>query len=131
MFPSVQIRICVLYTSKLTYVWTPERQQSYNHTCNLLLDQTSVKCLRCTMERKKAAGNYDSRKKVNRDTKKGPWPHFDDNDLTTLCLAIIFNQPEILKDVARVKKKEINDIGVVINQDEVELYHVSQRIQEA
>ncbi len=66
-----------------------------------------------------------SPKKVIRDTKKGP--QFDDNNLTTLLYAIIFNQPEIIKDVLEIKKKIKDEVyakeGVAMNQDEVEFYH--------
>ncbi len=84
MLPLAHIRICVLlYTSELTY----------------------ASCQVSTMGRKKAVSTI-SPKKVNRDTKKGP--QFDDDNLTTLFYAIIFNQPEIVKYVLEVNKK-IND----------------------
>ena len=75
------------------------------------------------MGRKKAVSTI-SPKKVNRDTKKGP--QFDDNNLTTLFYAIIFNQPDIVKDVLEIKQKikdEVYPKGVAMNQDEVEFYH--------
>jgi hypothetical protein len=65
-----------------------------------------------------------SPKKVIRDTKKGP--QFDNNNLTTLLYAIIFNQPEIVKDVLEIKnliKDEVYAKGVAMNQDKVEFYH--------
>ena len=79
-----------------------------------------VKCLRWD-ERKRYLRWTNER---NRDTKKGP--QFDDNNLTTLFYAIIFNQPDIVKDVLEIKQKikdEIYPKGVAMNQDEVEFYH--------
>jgi hypothetical protein len=61
------------------------------------------------MGRKKAFTTI-SPKKVQSATKK--CSQFDDNNSTTLCLAIIFNQRGIVEDVARIKKQITDKVGL-------------------
>ena len=84
------------------------------------------------MGRKKAFTTISPKKVQSATKKKGS--QFDDNNLTTLLYAIIFNQPEIVKDVLEIKKKikdEVYPKGVAMNQDEVEFYHNEFKNQEA
>jgi hypothetical protein len=93
------IYIYVLYTSKLTHY-----------------------LLSSVYDGAKESVHYNCPEKGTKGDKKGP--QFDDNNWTTLCLAIIFNQREIVEDVARIKKQITDKEGLNSRSsyDEVQFY---------